>query len=369
VAAAPVGLAPPVAAAESAAESAVQDSRALLAAAFAAHHGALCAYLGQRLGYASRRPVDPALEPADLAQDVFVRAWLAVERTGTHLTGPGGARGYLFQTAASRAIDVARHRALVPMTALDAAFGAAPPAGPDPLRTAARAGPLPGLPGRQYPVPVDLATPERLVVAGTAVAEQRALAGLVFEMLPAGARRVLWWYEYARLAYPAIAARLGATLAAVKGLLYRARLAYDALARREQRAIARGSGVVARLWAYVERRGPGECWPWHGPRCRGRPQLTMGRRGPVQAVSGTRSLVRVVWVAAHGPLPPGLAVTHTPDCALGPDCACPTHVTAARKLGRGKGRAFGFVLLSPAQVRQWVPGPGPGPGPGPRGRA
>lgn len=74
-----------------------------------------------------------------------------------------------------------------------------------------------------------------------------------------------------------------------------------------------GRTLAERLWARVERRGPGECWEWTAHRL----PKGYGVFGPGVVAH------RVAWEVAHGPIPDGLHVLHTCD---NPPCCNPGHL-------------------------------------------
>jgi hypothetical protein len=74
--------------------------------------------------------------------------------------------------------------------------------------------------------------------------------------------------------------------------------------------------IEDRFWANVERRGPGECWPWTGDADgHGYGRITVG---------GKRARAsRMLWSLAHGPVPDDLHVLHHCD---NPPCVNPAHL-------------------------------------------
>jgi hypothetical protein len=90
--------------------------------------------------------------------------------------------------------------------------------------------------------------------------------------------------------------------------------------------------LAERVWQYVDRRGPDECWPWVGkPGVGGYGRLHMpGNRGATAS--------RVVYELENGPVPDGLHVDHTchnrDDSCPGADdcvhrlCCNPSHLEA-----------------------------------------
>ena len=73
--------------------------------------------------------------------------------------------------------------------------------------------------------------------------------------------------------------------------------------------------IAERFWPKVDRRGPGECWPW----------LALARNGYGKFRYGSRCLGahRVAYELTHGPIPPGLDCLHHCDNPL---CCNPAHL-------------------------------------------
>lgn len=86
----------------------------------------------------------------------------------------------------------------------------------------------------------------------------------------------------------------------------------------ETKQFVRTQTVLDRYWSKVDRRGPGECWPWIGGTFAngyGRLSLDDARRSSVRSHRwGYKTLV--------GPIPPGEVVRHTCDVPL---CHNPAH--------------------------------------------
>lgn len=105
--------------------------------------------------------------------------------------------------------------------------------------------------------------------------------------------------------------------------------------------------LAERLWPKVDKRGPGECWPWVGSLdSSGYGQMWDGQRP-------TRSS-RLVYALIHGPIPDGLCVLHRCD---NPPCCNPAHLFLGTKGDNtadmmAKGRRGGPVKLSAEQVRE-----------------
>lgn len=80
----------------------------------------------------------------------------------------------------------------------------------------------------------------------------------------------------------------------------------------------RAGDLVTRLWQYVDRRGPDECWPWTGA-------AHGGGYGQLHVNGGPRTAHRVIHELQHGPVPAGFHVDHTchnqdTTCPGGDDC-------------------------------------------------
>lgn len=73
-----------------------------------------------------------------------------------------------------------------------------------------------------------------------------------------------------------------------------------------------------RIWRYIDKRGPDECWPWTGGlHTAGYGSLSVNRR-PAYAH-------RLMWEMANGPIPVGLMIDHT--CRVR-SCVNPAHLRA-----------------------------------------
>jgi hypothetical protein len=72
-----------------------------------------------------------------------------------------------------------------------------------------------------------------------------------------------------------------------------------------------------KLWAKVDRRGAGECWPWLG-------KVTTHGYGKVFHDGRLQGVHRLTYEALVGPIPDGLMLDHTchdpAECAGGPSC-------------------------------------------------
>lgn len=80
--------------------------------------------------------------------------------------------------------------------------------------------------------------------------------------------------------------------------------------------LAMRANTAAVFWSRVDRRGPGECWPWTGFRQpKGYGRLSWNGHG--------RAAHRLAWELTHGPIPDGLHACHTCD---NPPCCNPTHL-------------------------------------------
>ena len=81
---------------------------------------------------------------------------------------------------------------------------------------------------------------------------------------------------------------------------------------------------VARFWEKVDRRGPGECWPWKGA-------VVRGKYGAVYGQWYGRSLTlkahRVAYTFTVGPIPEGLTLDHVVARGCGGGLCCnPGHM-------------------------------------------
>lgn len=109
-----------------------------------------------------------------------------------------------------------------------------------------------------------------------------------------------------------------------------------------------------RFWAKVNRRNPGQCWPWTGMTQRGYGYLK---------VRGVRARAhRIAWELAHGRrIPEGMVIRHRCDR---PACCNPAHLAlgthadnVADRVARGRsryvhGERHGGAKLSEQQVGQ-----------------
>lgn len=83
-----------------------------------------------------------------------------------------------------------------------------------------------------------------------------------------------------------------------------------------------GATKAERVWRYVDKRGPDECWPWTGG-------CVVGGYGVVVLGGGKRQRAnRAMWEITNGPIPPGegyhgTVVMHTCD---NPICVNPDHL-------------------------------------------
>lgn len=75
--------------------------------------------------------------------------------------------------------------------------------------------------------------------------------------------------------------------------------------------------LAQRLWAFVDRRGPDECWPWRG---------CVNERGYGRIGTGVGNYLtyahRAAWEVTFG-IPPGMCVLHRCDV---PPCCNPAHL-------------------------------------------
>lgn len=84
----------------------------------------------------------------------------------------------------------------------------------------------------------------------------------------------------------------------------------------------------ARFWSYVEKQGPGECWPWRGGLfTNGYGQFRLGKR-KIKAH-------RAAYELTHGPIPNGLIGRHTCD---NPPCCNPAHVATGTHADNSRDR-------------------------------
>lgn len=90
------------------------------------------------------------------------------------------------------------------------------------------------------------------------------------------------------------------------------------------RTVALSDADVRRFWSKVEKRAPGDCWPWTASKLSrtGYGQFTAVEPG---AVARQRHLYahRVAWTLSHGPIPEGQSVLHSCDV---PPCVNPAHL-------------------------------------------
>jgi hypothetical protein len=111
--------------------------------------------------------------------------------------------------------------------------------------------------------------------------------------------------------------------------------------------------IAERFWEKVNRRGPGECWPWLGAQSNGYGQM----RGHDQAAWAHR----VAYELVRGPIPLGLTIDHLCRNRL---CVNPSHMEAvtnqenilrgigfaaenARKTKCPRGHAYDLIGLQP----------------------
>lgn len=115
---------------------------------------------------------------------------------------------------------------------------------------------------------------------------------------------------------------------------------------------------LARLRAFIDVRGPEECWSWtggHGQK--GHALYRYREAGRMLAVY----VHRIAWEFHHGPVPPGFEVFHR---CLDVGCCNPAHLAAGPPAARGKalvargrsmpGTRHPQAKLKPADVRRLV---------------
>jgi hypothetical protein len=119
------------------------------------------------------------------------------------------------------------------------------------------------------------------------------------------------------------------------------------------RGVYARTGLAERFWAKVDRRGPGECWPWMG----GRSPSGYGR----VYVDGRNTRANRVALELHlgRPLAPGMKSCHSCDT---PPCCNPAHLfegtdaeNVADKVAKGRqaaGMRNAAARLTPEIVRQ-----------------
>lgn len=77
-----------------------------------------------------------------------------------------------------------------------------------------------------------------------------------------------------------------------------------------------GATPVERFWSKVDKREPGECWPWTA-------MLNGGGYGRFRDRKRKVLAHRYAWEQAHGPIPAGMLVCHRCD---NPRCCNPAHL-------------------------------------------
>jgi hypothetical protein len=81
--------------------------------------------------------------------------------------------------------------------------------------------------------------------------------------------------------------------------------------------------LIERFWAGIDKRDPGECWPWKAAK------ESDGWYGRITVRERSRGFLanyrpnRVSWTMAHGPIPDGMNICHSCD---NPPCCNPAHL-------------------------------------------
>jgi HNH endonuclease len=122
--------------------------------------------------------------------------------------------------------------------------------------------------------------------------------------------------------------------------------AVQALTPSEKRWLSRRTPVTERVWLWITRRGPDDCWEWAAARSpRGYGKLAVDRKH--------WRAHRLVWTLTHGEIPSGMVVCHRCD---NPPCCNPSHLflgTDADNLkdARDKGR---LIVSRPGETNGWA---------------